>query len=85
MTDTKKTIKQRQADATLNIQLNETELTRMKNESIRAGFGDDWRAYATKKFREDVTNSLIGAPTIGVGQKGLVTGPSKSYGAGYVQ
>ena len=84
MTDNiKETIKEKQKQASFTIKLNDQELMRLQNESIRSGFGEDWKAYATKKFREEVTQSLVGSPTIGIGQKGLVTGPSKQVGGDY--
>ena len=84
MTD--KTTKQKRSEATVSIKLNESELNRMKNEASRSGFADDWKAYATKQFREKVTNSLVGGPTVGIGSKGLITGPSKPINrSDYVQ
>ena len=83
MTDIKTEIKEKQKQASITIKLNDKELTRLQNEAVRGGFGEDWKSYATKKFREEVTQSLIGSPTICIGQKGLVTGPSKQVGSNY--
>ena len=83
MTDIKTEIKEKQKQASITIKLTADELTRLKLEAIKAGMGDNYQDYARRQFREKVTQSLIGSPTIGVGTKGLVTGPSKQVGSDY--
>lgn len=72
------TIKQKQSNATLTIKLSSDEITRLKNEAIRAGFDTNWQDYARRCFREEVTGGLIGSPTIGSFKK--ITAPSKYHG-----
>ena len=78
MAQTKEQIAAKQKQATLSIKLSDSELTRLKNEAVRAGFGDEWRDYATKRFREEVTGGLIGQATVGTFK--TVTQPTNRYG-----
>ncbi len=73
-----KKIKNARKGSTLQIKLTADELTRLQNEAIRAGFEDDWKAYATRRFKEEVTGGLIGQATVGTFKK--VTAPTNRYG-----
>ena len=74
----KQTIKEKQDSHTVSIKLTAEELTRLKNQALRAGFDDEWRLYVAREFKEKVTQSLIGAPTVGGFKK--ITAPSRHHG-----